>query len=231
MFGDIGKALGISGGDVFKGLTGIVGSVLGGAADISGQRSANQANMDMMNQANAFSAQQFATRYQTTVKDLEAAGLNPMLAYGQGGGSPPSAVGIATQTNPYQRAGDYAQKALGAANTAMQTQLTDAQITESISRTGVNDEQRKLLNAETLLKILEAPNVSQRTKNLAEEELLLRARRTATNAQEAAIRQEMQIRKPEAGKSGTWWGMNVSPYIKDFTGGASGAANMKFLLK
>ena len=34
-----------------------------------------------------FNAQQFATRYQTTVKDMQAAGLNPMLAYSQGGGS------------------------------------------------------------------------------------------------------------------------------------------------
>ena len=40
--------------------------------------------------AQQFSAQQFATRYQTTVKDLQAAGLSPMLAYQQGGGSPPS---------------------------------------------------------------------------------------------------------------------------------------------
>lgn len=45
--------------------------------------------------AQQFSAQQFATRYQTTVKDMQAAGLNPMLAYGQGGGSPPSS-GIAS---------------------------------------------------------------------------------------------------------------------------------------
>lgn len=42
--------------------------------------------------AQSFSAQQFATRYQTTVKDMEAAGLNPALAYQQGGGSPPSST-------------------------------------------------------------------------------------------------------------------------------------------
>jgi len=40
--------------------------------------------------AQAFSAQQFATRYQTQVADMKAAGLNPMLAYTQGPGSAPS---------------------------------------------------------------------------------------------------------------------------------------------
>jgi hypothetical protein len=40
--------------------------------------------------AQDFSAQQFASRYQTTVKDMQAAGLNPMLAYSQGGGNAPT---------------------------------------------------------------------------------------------------------------------------------------------
>lgn len=40
--------------------------------------------------AQNFSAQQYASRYQTTVKDLTAAGLSPMLAYGQGPGTAPS---------------------------------------------------------------------------------------------------------------------------------------------
>jgi hypothetical protein len=47
---------------------------------------------DRQDDAQSFSAQQFATRYQTTVKDMEAAGLNPALAYQQGGGSPPSST-------------------------------------------------------------------------------------------------------------------------------------------
>lgn len=216
----------------------VAGSVIGGAFDVFGQNSANAANRSMMNEANQFNAQQFATRYQTTVKDLEAAGLNPMLAYGQGGGSPLSAVPIALQTNPYQRAGDYAQKAIGAANTAVQTDLAktqervaDMNITKIISEIGVNEEMRKNLSADTILKTLQAPNVSQQTKNLMQQELLTRAQITATNAMEAATRQHILTRKPEEEKSSTWWGKYVSPYMKDFTGGASGAANMKFLLK
>lgn len=50
----------------------------------------NRRAADAAEAANQFSANQFATRYQTTVKDMQAAGLSPMLAYGQGGGSPPS---------------------------------------------------------------------------------------------------------------------------------------------
>ena len=206
-------------------------SVIGGVMDMFGQNSTNQTNRDLANQANAFSANQFATRYQTTVKDLEAAGLNPMLAYGQGGGSPPSAVGIAQQTNPMQRAGELATKAVGAANTALQTQLTDAQIAESISRTGVNDEQRRNLDADTKLKVLEAPNVSQKLKNLISEQLLNDARKTATQAVEAATRLDTSIRQPEGEKSKGWWGKNISPYIKDFSAGANSAVNAAYLLK
>jgi hypothetical protein len=245
MFGSIAKSLGIGAGDAFKGITGMVGSVLGGAADIYGQSQANQANAAMAAAANAFSAEQAqkqmdfqkemrATQYQTTVEDLKKAGLNPMLAYTQGGAGTPSGASAtgqyATQQNKFQRSSYIAQQAIGAANTAMQTQLTDAQITEAASRITVNQEHAKNLSADTALKILEAPNVSQRTKNLIAEELLIRARQTATNAEEMATHQFITTRMPEEKKSKTWWGTNVSPFLKDFSGGTSGAANLKFLL-
>jgi hypothetical protein len=104
-------------------------------------------------------------------------------------------------------------------------------ITKAMSEIAVNDELRKKLSAETLLAIASEPKVRQETKNLVQQELLTRANITATNAMEAATRQHILTRKPEETKAGTWWGTNVSPYLKDFTGGASGAANMKFLLK
>ena len=209
----------------------VLGSLVGGGLSMIGQNKTNQTNMDLANQANAFSADQFATRYQTTVKDLEAAGLNPMLAYGQGGGSPPSAVGIAQQSNPLAHAGDMATKAVGAANTAMQVKLNDAQVLESISRTGVNDEDRKLKDAQTKLAILEAPNVSQKTKNMVSEMLLNDARRTATGATEAATRLDTMIRKtgdvPEAQSKGSYFkNTPYNPYmLKDVATGVNSAAN------
>ena len=63
-----------------------------GAFSWLGAEQQNRRQQEAAEQAQAFSAQQFATRYQTTVADMKAAGLNPMLAYSQGGGSPPSGV-------------------------------------------------------------------------------------------------------------------------------------------
>lgn len=214
----------------------LAGSLIGAGASAFGQSQANQANADLAQSQNQFSAQQFATRYQTTVKDLQAAGLNPMLAYGVTPNAP-SAIGIPTQQNKYAGMADAGTKAIGAANMAAQTQLTDAQTTESISRTGVNDEQRKNLDADTKLKILEAPNVSQRLKNLIQEEMLIDARKTATHAQEAATRMDTLIRKtgdlPEAESKGKYH--KTTPYnpymLKDTLSGVNSAVNAVGALK
>lgn len=68
----------------------LIAGGLSAAASFFGGERRNAAQADQAASANAFSAQQFATRYQTTVKDMQAAGLSPMLAYSQGGGAPPS---------------------------------------------------------------------------------------------------------------------------------------------
>lgn len=76
---------------------------------------------DMVSQGNARSA--FKHRYQDTVADQRAAGLNPALAYGQGGGNPQTAdfgdIGSAAAGG----ARDYAS----AKQMAAQTNLTQTQ--------------------------------------------------------------------------------------------------------
>jgi hypothetical protein len=78
---------------------------LGGVLGFIGQQQTNQKNWDMAQAANAASAEQAAnqmafqermrdTQYQTAVRDMKSAGLNPMLAYSQGGaGTPSGAMG------------------------------------------------------------------------------------------------------------------------------------------
>jgi len=75
------------------------GALMAGGLGYMGTEMTNQANAARADASNQWSADQFASRYQTTVKDLEAAGLNPMLAYSQGGGSPPTAQQVQFQ-NP-----------------------------------------------------------------------------------------------------------------------------------
>ena len=96
---------------------GIGGFLLGGpagaaqGASIGGGIDRNETQRDIAAEANAFSAHQYATRYQTQVKDLQAAGLNPMLAYTQSPGSAP--MGQQYQAvNPFERsATDYSSAA------------------------------------------------------------------------------------------------------------------------
>jgi hypothetical protein len=73
--------------------------LISGGLGLLGGIFSNQSNRDIANQTNQFSAEQYAKRYQTTVKDLQAAGLSPMLAYSQGAGSAPSGQVGAPQQN------------------------------------------------------------------------------------------------------------------------------------
>jgi hypothetical protein len=69
---------------------GLIGSSMTNQSNTDIANSANTAAMQRQAEANAFNAQQYSTRYQVTVKDLIEAGLNPMLAYGQGPGTAPT---------------------------------------------------------------------------------------------------------------------------------------------
>jgi len=67
----------------------LIAAGVSAAAGYLGQQSSNNASQDAANQQMAFQQQNSNTSYQRAVKDMEAAGLNPMLAYSQGGASVP----------------------------------------------------------------------------------------------------------------------------------------------
>jgi len=74
------------------------------------------------NDAQAFSAQQYATRYQTQTEDMKKAGINPMLSVSSGAGSQPTSTAASPGSNFTQAELNKAQ----IENIRAQTELNSA---------------------------------------------------------------------------------------------------------
>lgn len=85
------------GGAIVKNIP-VIGSVAGGIMDMVSQQHANQANAQNVDKQIAFQKEQSGTQYQRATADMKAAGLNPALAYEQGGNV--AATGAAATAQP-----------------------------------------------------------------------------------------------------------------------------------
>lgn len=121
--------------------------LLSSAGDLLSGWLNNSAALDRQERAQNFSANQYATRYQTTVKDMQAAGLNPMLAYSQGASSAPTSS--AASSSGYSSLG----------TSINQSRATSAQ--ESL-----NKAQEGLITEQTGVATASKAEVEARTRNL-----------------------------------------------------------------
>jgi hypothetical protein len=124
---DLGGLGGLIGGGAGFLMGGPAGAAVG--AQIGGGIDTNNSNAQSAAAAQQFSAQQYATRYQTQVSDMKAAGLNPMLSYMNAPPSSPTGV-TSSYSNPYAGAG---QTYGSTANLASSANLMDSQANAAIA--------------------------------------------------------------------------------------------------
>lgn len=143
-----------------------VGSIIGAGIGLLGAQQTNDRNAEIAEKNNAWSAAQYAQRYQVMTQDLEKAGLNPMLAYSQNPGAAPSAQQVQFQ-NPMN-------SALDAYHKSSERDVMTAQIQNIQADSKLKDEQAKLIASQKL-----AADADERLKT--------------TSANEATVRMASQL--------------------------------------
>lgn len=106
-------------------LLGFAGDLIGGALGSSAQKKANKANIALQREQQSWEERMSNTSWQRGMEDMRAAGMNPMLAFSQGGASTPN-VSAAT-VDPVDAMGKSVSSAATKAMQLAQIQLTQQQ--------------------------------------------------------------------------------------------------------
>ena len=130
---------------MFDWLTAPLASAASGIAGFLGQQETNATNRQLAADNTAFQERMSNTAYQRQVKDMEAAGLNPMLSYVKGGGASTPTGSVAQVQSP-------AAAGVQSAYSSAQTSLAHKQVPKVEAET--SSERNRTLNiaADTWLK-------------------------------------------------------------------------------
>lgn len=208
-----------------SGLKSVAGPLISGGLGFLGQQSANQANQAMAQAQMDFQREMSNTSYQRAVADMMAAGLNPMLAYSQGGASTPTGQSAVMQS------------ALGAGVTsgqqayqlALNTAMNEADVLLKREQAGAAGAQEDLNRANMNLALVEAANKSAQLpghQQFAKQVASIINQNNAVAASNTAQAAQRTAELPESQAIGKLYSGDKGVYIKGLEKIGQGAAGL-----